>query len=186
LLRQLVGELSAFSERVDALGRIKDGTELLPGYDHNNLGDCFHEAWTLIGELLNEITLGAENIIRLDRSDGRFKAPIPLNAFDSRNAFYLVVGASIEQEQVLNMFRHTVKVSSEERMPTLVQRALPGIPLLHGEAPIPGLPKRAGSVSFRIDRSCNDWMEIQKAQNICVQWNEACEDAAIELIIVKK
>jgi type VI secretion system protein ImpJ len=186
LLRQIIGELSAFSERVDALGRTKDGTPLLPDYDHNNLGGCFYEAWTLIGELLNEITLGAENIIHLERSDGSFKAPIPLSAFDSRNAFYLVIGTSMDQQEVLRMFQHTAKVSSEERMPTLIQRALPGIPLEKGETPIPGLPQRAGTVFFRIDRSSNDWLEIQKAQSICVQWNEASEDSTIDLVIVRK
>jgi type VI secretion system protein ImpJ len=186
LLRQLVGELSTFTDRVDALGRLRDGSSLLPDYDHYDIGGCFDEAQILIGELLNEITLGAENVIRLVREDGNFKASIPLDTFDSRNVFYIVVGTSQDREEMLHMLQNVAKVSSEEYMPTLIKRALPGIPLEHSVTPMPGLPKRSGSLFFRIDRSSDHWLEIQKRQNICMHWNEAPEDTTVELIIVRK
>jgi len=186
LLKQLIGELSTFTDRVDALGRIRDGSSLVPDYDHDDIGKCFDEAQALIGELLNEISLGAENIIRLVRDNGNFKASIPMEAFDSRNVFYLAIGTSKDRDEVLHMLQHVVKVSSAEQMPTLIKRALPGIPLEYSLTPMPGLPKRTGSLYFKIDRSSNHWLEIQKSQNICVNWGEAPEDTTIELIIVKK
>jgi len=186
LLRQMIGELSTFTERVDALGRMKDGTSLLPNYDHGNIGNCFYEAQRLISELLNEITLGAENIIPLIRSNGYFRASIPLNAFDSRNVFYLVIVTSRDRDEVLHMVRHVAKISSEEQVQMLVQRALPGIPLEYSEAPLPGQPKRSGSLYFKIDRSSNHWLDVQKGQNVCMHWNEAPEDSVVELVIVKQ
>jgi len=159
---------------------------LLPDYDHYDIGGCFDEAQILIGELLNEITLGAENVIRLVREDGNFKASIPLDTFDSRNVFYLVVGTSQDREEMLHMLQNVAKVSSEEYMPTLIKRALPGIPLEHSVTPMPGLPKRSGSLFSESTVPVTTGLEIQKRQNICMNWNEAPEDATVELIIVRK
>ncbi len=186
LLRQLIGELSTFTDRVDALGRVKEGSELLPGYNHSDIGGCFDEARLLISELLNSITLGAENIIHLVRDGGYFKAAIPLDAFDSRNVFYLVVKTSRDRGEILDMLQNVAKVSSEEHMPTLIKRALTGIPLEYSLTSQPGLPKRPDSMYFKLDRSSNHWLEIQKGQNICMHWSEAPEDTAVELVIVKK
>jgi len=186
LLRQLIGELSTFTDRVDALGKIRDGSALLPNYNHNNIGGCFREAQILIGELLNAITLGTENIIYLVRDGGYFKAPIPLETFDSRNVFYLVIRTSQDRNEVLDMLQHVAKVSSEEHMPTLIKRALPGIPLEYSLTPQPGLPKRPDSLYFKLDRGSNHWLEIQKGQNICIYWNEATEDTTVQLVVVKK
>ena len=64
-LRQLVGELSSFSERVNALGEWSDGRRVVPLYDHRDLWGCFATLQDLISHLLDEITAGPEYIIRL-------------------------------------------------------------------------------------------------------------------------
>ena len=65
LLRQLIGELSSFSNRINVNGELDDGTHLLPGYDHWNPLECFTAAQALITQLLDEITAGPEYILRL-------------------------------------------------------------------------------------------------------------------------
>ncbi len=186
LLRQLVGELSTFSDRVNALGRLPDGRPLLPDYDHENPGPCFEEAQTLIEELLNAILVGPEGIIDLVREGEWFRGIIPATLFDSRNVFYLVVRTAEDRQRSLDALRNLAKSGSIEMLPTLLARALPGLPMQYNEVPPPGLPKRPGSLYFRLDQAHGHWLEIMKRQNFCLYWDNAPADTKAELIVVRK
>ena len=186
LLRQIIGELSTFTDRIDSLGRLMDGTELLPEYNHENLKTCFEEAQTLIGELLSEIIIGPESIIHLSRKGGYFKASIPLETFKERNVFYLVLRTAEKQDKVLDVMQNIAKVSSVEYMPTLIGRALPGISLEYSLIPPPGLPTRPNSFYFKLDHSHPQWIEIQKSQSICLYWSKAPKDTKAEIIVLRK
>jgi len=186
LLRSLVGELSTFSDRIDIMGRLKDGAELMPVYRHDDAGTCFAEARVLISELLNGIMVGAENIIHLVREGDYFQGRIPPETFDNRNAFYLVLRSTAvsddEDRNIMNM----IKTSSTERLPVLIRRALPGMPLDRIAVPPPGLPRRPDSLYFKLDRSSPEWEEIQRRQDICLYWGRAPEDAGADLVIIRR
>ena len=186
LIRELVGELSTFTDRIDSLGKLKDGTNLLPAYDHENLGGCYKEAQTLIEELLNQIMIGAENVIYFVRDGDYFKAQIPMEAFDTRNMFYLILKMSGDEVTVRDMVHRMVKISSAEKMPQLVKRALPGMPLDQVTVLPPGLPRRADSLYFKLDRSCPDWLDIQKNANVCLYCSGAPEETTVEIIIIRR
>lgn len=186
LLRQIIGELSTYSDRIDALGKLKDGTALLPEYNHDDLRFCFDETQTLIGELLNVLKIGPESIIHLERDDNHFQAQIPQELFDERNIFYLILRTAESKNTVLEIMQHISKVSSVEYMPTLIKRALPGIPLKHSSVPPLGLPAQPNSFFFELDRTHNQWIEIQKSQNICLYWDKAPKDTKVQLIILRK
>ena len=65
VFRQIIGELSTFSDNVGAAGESLDGTRILPAYDHLNLGACFSAAQALVGRLLDGISVGPGHLIRL-------------------------------------------------------------------------------------------------------------------------
>lgn len=186
LLRQIIGELSSFTDRINALGRLTDGTALLPAYDHENLWYCFDQARTLIGELLEALVIGPEDIIDLVRAGESFSAHLPLKVLDSQNIFYLLVRASGDAAQIRHQLQFLAKVGSSEQVPHLVNRALPGIPMEFHAVPPPGLPKRANSFCYRLDRRNALWQDIQRSQNFCLYWDAAPEDAAAELVILHK
>ena len=60
LLKQMIGELSAFSEQIDVMGELPDGSQGVLSYDHRNLFGCFAGAGATITKLLDEITAGPE------------------------------------------------------------------------------------------------------------------------------
>ena len=70
LLRQLVGELSSFSETVSVLGA-REGDEAIPPYRHDQLWLCFDLAARRVKELLNELTTAPIGDILL-KYDGAF------------------------------------------------------------------------------------------------------------------
>ncbi len=186
MLRQMVGELSAFTDRVNALGQLADGTELLPKYQHTALLTCFSEAQMLITELLGAIVIGPERVIHLDRNGGYFTAQVPAEAFEGRHAFYLVLRTAESRGNVMEIMQHIAKVSSVEYMRTLIGRALPGIPLEFSLLPPPGLPNRPNSYHFRLDLSSPQWTEIQKNESICLYWDQAPKDVKVEFVVIRK
>ena len=186
LLRQLVGELSSFSERVDALGKVQDGTELLPLYDHENLGTCFRDAQLLIDEILDSLFIGMENIIHLTRDGDYFRAKIPADLFESRYMYYLQVKTGESSGKIIDMAEHVVKLGCDEEIGVLMKRALPGVHLEPLRDPAPGLARRPDVLYFKVDSSSRYWYDIQKSYGICLYWKDAPEDMAADLIIIKQ
>jgi type VI secretion system protein ImpJ len=183
-LRRLVGALSSFSERINVLGQLKDGRTLLPGYDHLNLSDCFHAAHQLIEELLNEILIGGGNYLTLTRKENAlFSVSIPAEDFDPGNFFTLVVSSHAQPQDMVASFQTAAKIGGPEDIPNLVARALPGVPYRHRLAPPPGMPRKGDSSYFKLDHNNRQWLGIRNSRTLCVYWDEAPEDAVIELVI---
>jgi type VI secretion system protein ImpJ len=185
LLRQLIGELSTFSDRIDSLGKLADGTELLPGYDHCELGRCFFEAQRLIKELLSAIVVGEENVVHLTREENDFKGQIPAEALGQGTRYFLSISCSGDPQTIINSLINLAKVGGLEEMPTMITRALPGIPLEWESTPPPGLPERPDLFYFRLKADPPLWTDIRRTGNICLHWGESPEDASAELIIFR-
>lgn len=185
ILRQCAGELSSFTDRVDALGRLQNGTELIPAYDHEDLLFCFRQVQLLIEEIVASMILGMENIIHFARDNHYFRSQVPQELLDNRNFFYIVFKSAAEAQGVLDMVHHIVKLGPEEEVPVLITRALPGIPLEEKRELPPGLPKKPGMLCFEIDRSNRYWLDVLKSGRIALYWPDAPEDMLIELAILK-
>ncbi len=185
-LREIVGELSTFTERINALGISDQGSELLGDYAHEQLAECFTRAQQLIGRMLAMIVVGPENVIPLERHESSFAAAVPLNAFDPRNRYFLAVTTSEQPERLEHALREIAKLSSTEGIAVLLSRALPGIPLSHCAVPPPGMPRRGDVHYFSIDTAHEQWMEVQRGQSICLFWDQAPPDTRISLVVLRR
>lgn len=184
LLRQLIGECSSFSEKINALGEAIDGEVILPPYDHGNLWECFSTAQRLITRLLDEITAGPEYVLPLVYDGTYFSAEMKPVHFENRNRFYLVLRTGEDTKLVLDSVATVVKLGSRERLPLLIARALPGVRLEHLPVPPQELPRRARSVYFAADTGGEQWASIEKGNNIALYWDNAPEDLEVELMLV--
>jgi len=184
LLRQLVGELSSFSEEVNSLGELADGTPLLEGYDHENLWACFSGAEALVTRLLEEITAGPEYMIPLTYDGTYFAAELPPQIFEGRNRFYLVFGTEADPSAIVKAIGVVAKLSSRESLPILIARALPGIRLDHLAIPPQELPRRAHSIYFQVDHHSDKWSQVASGRNVALYWEGAPEDLHVELMVV--
>jgi len=184
VIRQMIGELSSFSERVNVMGELEDGTRILPNYDHRSLWECFSAAQALITQLLDEITAGPEYVIRLVYDGTYFAADLKPAIFEGRNRFYLVLKTEEEPKFVLQSLGTVAKLSAREYSPILIARALPGIGLEHLPVPPQELPRRARSIYFAVDHHSDQWAQVQKGHNIALYWDNAPEDLEAELMVV--
>ncbi len=186
VLRQLIGELSSFSEKVNVMGESGDGNRMLPNYDHLNLWECFSATQALITELLDEITAGPEYVIRLVYDGTYYAAELKPAIFEGRNRFYLVLKTEADPKFVIQSVAAIAKLSSREHLPILIARALPGIGLEHLPVPPQELPRRANSIYFAVDHHSDQWALVQKGHNIALYWDNAPEDMEVELMVVGK
>lgn len=184
VLRQLIGELSSFSESVNVGGELESGTRLLSDYDHRRLWRCFTDLQFLVIRLLDEITAGPEYVIPLVFDGTYFTAELAPKIFEGRNRFFLVFETDEDPHTVLQSLTGIAKLSSRESLPILIARALPGVRLEHLAIPPQELPRRANSLYFQVDPHSDQWAQVQAGKNIALYWDQAPEDLKVEMMIV--
>jgi type VI secretion system protein ImpJ len=183
-LRQLVGELSVFSERVNVLGEVGAGRCVVPPYDHGKLQCCFSAVQEMISHLLDELTAGADYIIRLNHDGSYYSADLRPSIFEGCYRFYLSFKTEESLEGVLQAVKTVVKVGSREGLQVIISRALPGI-TLERQTQIPKeLPYRSNTTYFSVSRNCELWESVEKNRNMALYWNSAPQDLEIELMVV--
>lgn len=185
LLRQLIGELSSFSEKVTVNGETDEGVRL-PPYDHRQLWECFSTAQSLISRLLAEITAGPEYVVHLDSDGTYFTADLKPSVFKEGSRYYLALRTETDARSVLQSVSAIAKLSSREHLPILIARSLPGIRLEHLPTPPSELPRRTGTLYFSVDRHSDEWPHVTKGHNIALYWDNAPEDLAADLMVVVK
>lgn len=185
-LRELVGEISTFTQDINFLGENKSGERLLPAYQHTNIGECFNAARNLISQLMNEISVGPQFLVELDYDGKYFSTNIPAEFFEQQVDFYLILNTEQPWDEHSQSFLTTGKLADSSTVEVLAERSLPGIGLFHMPSPPAGLPKKAFANYARIDIHDEKWLQIQSKQNLALMWDEAPDDLKVELVILRK
>ena len=186
VLREVVAEVSTYTDRVSILGETSDGERLLPAYDHNNLGSCFTAASMLITQLLNELTIGPQYLVDMKNDGVAFTADVPDEFLTEYVDFYLIINTVEQPDKWQQSLLTAAKLSSRDTVEVLVERSLPGVGLMSLPVAPPGLPKRANSYYLKVDIHDEQWDSVKRQQNVSLLWNEAPEDSGIELVVVRK
>ncbi|WP_323118011.1 type VI secretion system baseplate subunit TssK [Burkholderia alba] len=189
-LRQIVGELSTFSERFDMLGETQDAQGGLPGYDHRDLGACFSRAHALIDHLLDEIAVGPEFAATFEpdgaQAPDQRSVQLPPDLFGARHLCYLVIRADGDPDALARRFLHGGRVAATDEMPQLAALALPGVALTRlPEAPR-GLPRRGRAQYFRIEQTGRQWDAIRRDGRLSLRWLDAPDDLHAEFAAVRQ
>ena len=186
VLRELVGEFSTFTDHVTVLGETSDGEHMVPNYDHDNLGECFHRVSEVIGLLLNEITIGPQFLVEMKFDGVAYTADVPAEFFTEYLDFYLIVNTIEDFEAAQKSLLTAAKLTSRDMVETLVERSLPGVGMIYLAAAPPGLPRRPNAYYLRLDVHDDQWASVQRQENVALLWEEAPEDTTVELVVVRK
>lgn len=184
LLRQLIGELSSFSNKINVAGESEDGQTVLGAYDHSDLSRCFLAARSLISQLLDEITAGPEYVIALVSDGTYFTSDLSPSHFSEGNRYYIVVETEDDPERVREALHSIAKLGSRESLPLLIARALPGVGLEHLPVPPQELPRRSHCLYFQANHHSDQWANVMSSKNIGLYWDDAPDDFKAELMIV--
>ncbi len=183
-LRQLVGELSSFSECVNALGEFSDSGSVLPPYDHSRLWPCYSAIQNLISHLLDEITAGPEYTMRLIKDGVFYGTDLKPAVFQGSNRFYLSIRTEEKASSVMQAMKTLAKLGSREDLRNIVARALPGINLEHQPQPPQQLPRRTNAIYFLVNHHGEQWESVVKNRNVALYWNNAPMDVEVELMVI--
>jgi type VI secretion system protein ImpJ len=186
VLKQVIGELSSFSEQITMQGQLEDGTPLIESYDHRRLWECFSGIQRLATQLLDEITAGPEYAMQLLYDGTFFAAELPPAIFEGRNRFFLVLSSHAEPDSLVQAMLTISKLGTRETLPLLIARSLAGIRVEHLSVPPQELPRRANSLYFQIDHHHEHWAKVQQGNNLALYWDTAPDDLKIELMAVGK
>lgn len=187
-LRQLVGELSTFTEYCDLLGETRDNQSLLKPYEHLNPAGSFESVRALLLRLLNEITLGPEMFVRFERdgaADTLYRAELPGNFFGPRHRHYLMLRSGLEPSQATELMMLEGKLATPGSIEMIVNRALPGLELIPMQTLPPGMPRRSGAAYFRVESQSALWDEVQAEGLLALFLPNPPEDLRVELIVTK-
>lgn len=167
LLRQLVGELSSFSETVSVLGAREGENDIFP-YRHDQLWPCFDLATRRVKELLNELTAAPIGDVLL-RWDGEFfSANLEPQFFSGDNRYYLAIRTDLKPSEMFALLQEVGKITAREEMPKIRNTFIPGLTIEPRETPPAELIMRAHYKFFDIDQRSPHWQHIQRRQNIAV------------------
>lgn len=184
-LTALVSKLSVFTDRVNVLGRTKDGAKLLSAYNHEEPYTCFAEAKRLIDELLDDIIIGPDYIIPFVRNKDIYTVELMQEILTTDKFSFFLSIKSDELKSLDNKVRY-MKISTIEEIGDIVQRALPGVSFSIQETPPAGLPRKKETTYVQINTTQDAWFKIKSHQNMAVAWNNVEDNLDIKLIVIEK
>jgi type VI secretion system protein ImpJ len=91
--------------------------------------------------LLNNLTVGPDLIIRLEKIDESFNGTLSQSFFSPRTRYYLVVKTEGDPERESSSFMDNAKIGPPSIISSLIRRALPGVELTAMSGPPQGLPR---------------------------------------------
>ena len=185
LLRQLVGELSSFSEQVDMFGAFDNGNGL-PAYDHVNLQHCFDQVRQRVRRLLNGITIGPDYLVALQPDGEAWRAELPKRFFEQRNRFYLVLRNLADPDSQRDSFLSEARLAAADDITGLILHALPGLELIHMDSAPSGIPRRSHSLYFRIEQISQLWDNVERYGEISLHWPHAAAELKAEIIVLRR
>jgi len=187
ILRQIVGDLSCFSEKVSVLGQDDEETSVpLADYDPNNVYALFHHAQNLIIRLMDEITAGPDHAVPMTLADGVYSATLAPSFFDGARRFYLALTTTEDAKNVSEAMKAVAKLSSRTHVELLTSHSLPGVPVEFVVAPPQELPRRKNVLYFSVDTTDAAWSSVERERTFACCWDEAPQDLKMELLTVSR
>lgn len=184
-LRECVGELSTFSQRVDVLGRMSGKEENLPAYQHDRPGPCFMRAREVLSQVLSEIAAGPEFHVTLAPQDGLYVGQIPKDYLGNRHRFYLILQSQEIPNLDVQRFLGSVRLAATDEMPDLIDHALPGIELIPLPGAPQGLPRRSNARYFRVEQLSERWASVEVQGSLALDWPDAPSELRAVIVAIR-
>ncbi len=148
----------------------------LPQYDHSNLYATFTGLDKAIQDLLRAaVPTGAVEIALMREGESKFTAQIADDQLLVSAELFLAAKADVPEHQLIEELPKQAKISSVDKISSLLGLALPGVALVHRPVPPHPLHVKLGLQYFRLENRGE--AESQR------HWNEICKSRTIALRI---
>jgi type VI secretion system protein ImpJ len=176
-LARLAGALSTFS--------LESSRDDIPKYRHLDLASTFKELDTLIRRYLETVAPSNTVTLQFHKADNYIYSAEVKDERCLRHARWIFgVCSSLTDSAILRQTPKLTKVCSAEGVAKLVQRALPGLELMHLPVPPAALHAQADMHYFSISLSGACWQHILQTKQVGVYLPGDLGDATFEITII--
>jgi len=181
---EVFAELSRFAGALCTFG-LDSHPQTLPDYDHLNLGKSFLELEQHIMKHL-EIVLPTAFISIPLRPSGKYiyTGQIVDQRCLDRARWILSIYSEVGEADLIIRTSQLVKVCSNEYIPMLIKRALPGLTLSHLAVPPSGISPRVDRQYFSVSRAGPCWDHIVKERKVGVYVPGELPKPELELLVL--
>jgi type VI secretion system protein ImpJ len=176
-LARLAGALSTFS--------LESSSDEIPKYVHEDLTSTFRDLDRLIRRYLEIVV--PSNAVRLDFTKTApyfHAAPVNDERCLRRARWILGVRSPMGESTLLRLVPRLVKVCSGRGVQTLVNRALPGLELMHLPVPPSALSAQADMHYFSISLDGPCWQDIQNTKQVGVYVPGEIGDVTFDVTVI--
>jgi type VI secretion system protein ImpJ len=176
-LVRLAGALSTFA--------LESARDEIPQYRHRDLTSTFRELDSLIRRYLEIVAPSNSVTLQFSKADNYIYAAEVKDERCLRRARWIFgIRSSLTDSLILRQTPKLIKVCSAEGVAKLVQRALPGLELMHLPVPPAALHAQADMHYFSISLSGACWQHILQTKQVGVYLPGDLGDASFELTII--
>ncbi|WP_165067369.1 type VI secretion system baseplate subunit TssK [Desulfovibrio sp. ZJ200] len=188
LLRELVAELSVFSSGINPLGEDAQGASLVPPYEHTDPAPAFRCLRDLLIRLLDSLSTGPRYMVRFEPKPPVFEARLAAHIFEEpagRNEYWVTLHSATAGLDAHGDAVRRAKFSSAGEMPTLLSRALPGLPFSVEEHPPLGLARKKNTLYLRLHTDSPLWLPVTEQGGLALCWEEAPADLEAYFVVLE-
>jgi type VI secretion system protein ImpJ len=176
-LARLAGALSTFS--------LEATRDEIPRYQHRELTATFREMDALIRRYLEVVAPSNSLSLQFRQVEsGIFAAEVSDERCLRRSRWIFGIRSSLTDSLLLHQTPRLVKVCSAEGVAKLVQRALPGLELMHLSVPPSALHAQADMHYFSIAQNGACWQHILQTRQVGVYLPADLGNATFELTVI--
>jgi type VI secretion system protein ImpJ len=176
-LARLAGALSTFA--------LESTQDEIPPYRHLDLTSTFRELDALIHRYLEIVAPSNSITLQFRKADNYiYAAEVKDERCLRRSRWILGIRSSLTDSVLLRQTPKLIKVCSAEGVAKLVQRALPGLELMHLPVPPAALHAQADMHYFSISLSGACWQHILQTKQVGVYLPGDLGDATFDLTII--
>jgi type VI secretion system protein ImpJ len=176
-MSSLAGALTTFSTKM----RPRD----LPSYTHEDLGACFTDLDEKLRFLLE--TVVPANFVSLPLKliqPNIYGVSIEHEEYLRNTRMYLAMSAEMPQGDLIGRAPNALKICSTDHVEHLVQRALPGVQMLHVINPPSAIPIRMNYQYFSLNQSGGPWESIVRGRSLAAYVPGEFRNPQLELLVL--
>lgn len=157
----------------------------LPAYDHANPSSCFAVLDQRLRELLETVVPAnyASLPLRLVQPS-IFATAIDQDRYLASPQWFLALSAELNQAELVTKVPKLVKLSSADRIDSLIKQALPGVALTYVTTPPSAIPVKVKHHYFQLTQSGAEWEAIRLARHLAAYVPSDFPNAELELLVV--
>jgi type VI secretion system protein ImpJ len=179
--RELYGVLVALHGSLSAAGT----DERLPPYEHERLAESLPRLFREIQRLVDESARDRTTALPFERVDAStFRLTFDRTALVGKRPFLVASGA--DEAFLRDRIPSLLKMASPSAMPSLLQSALRGVAVAVEFEPAYSIPRRADTVTYRVDVRDPLWLDIEDRRTVLLHVPQAAATLSFVLYGIER